>query len=356
MSDKRNRDQGDNTTREESTSSHPAQTLVLTSLFDRMTIMNLVKFFSAHIIGNVAASNKIMNFQLDTPMAWKLRCVRYIKVPAVKVPLNIVNISLNEWKQLAHSISRYKFVGFSTPMPLARLQKIASASQEIESSDERNTEFCVQLNSINRSLNECWSEDSVTIATHRAEEFIEFDGDKFELYIEVQLQFQDDYYEHPDWFEDDEKRKLAEKSNIFWVEWNCEGDSTGKSPPYDGFEGLGPTKTSPHDSRKEAWTALEYQAHYLVSSQQSPIADSSHHTVFGYPPEANSAGSGRGSRTPQNLVAALEQATPAAPVIIFFRIRSFRSEPSVLRPVIIAGRSTRSWTDKWENLEEDNSS
>jgi hypothetical protein len=65
--EKGKREQRDNTTREISTSSHPAQTLVLTSLFDRTTIMNLVKFFSAHIIGNVAASNKIMNFQLDTP-------------------------------------------------------------------------------------------------------------------------------------------------------------------------------------------------------------------------------------------------------------------------------------------------
>ena len=317
----------------------------LSSLFDRMTILNLVEFFPANIIGNVAASSSTFNVQLDTPMAWKLRCVRYIKVPAVDGG----NLSLSEWKQLARSISRYKFVGFSTPMPLTRLQKIASASEEI-SLDEKMTDihhntscFCVQLGDIDRTFQDYRDQDcpSATIAVHRAEENVEFDGDPFGLFLELEQIYRE---LGPAFSNDDPERWEDEgKSVSFIVSWR----SPGNLPPYDGFEGLGPTQ---HGHSEGAWTAVGYQAHYLVSSQQSPIAGKSYRATFGAVPEALGGACGAGQSTPQNLVAAVEATTEADPVILFFRIRSFRSEPSVLRPHIIAGRSSwEDWSSKWKD-------
>ena len=241
-----------------------------------------------------------------------------------------VNIALN-------------FVGFSSPIPATQLQKIAAAAVEIGAADERMTEFCVQLGTIDRDdrtiqdLRE-QGEPYAMIASHTAEETIKFDGDEFFLSVELQREFPEDDNDDTSDSEDDDKIPEEGQLNVmFEVFW--EGI---KLPPYNGFEGLEPCNSN----ITGAWTAIEYQAHYLISSQPIPIADAPRHNVFGTIPEPQGLflGIGEGNEAPNDLIAALQDTTTATPVVVFFRIHSLRSTPSILRPIIIASRSTRrSW-------------
>jgi hypothetical protein len=313
------------------TDADASMAMAVSSLFDEMTVINLAKFLPVDTICNVATASNAMREILDTPIAWSLRCAHYTKTPAVH---NSAGISLEGWKQLARSISRYNFVGFSSPIPATQLQKIAAAAVEIEVADERMTEFCVQLGTIDRTnmtiqdLRE-QGESYAMIAWHTAEETIKFDGDELSVGIELQREFPEEDNDDTSDSEDDDKiPEEGRLSVMFTVCW--EGI---KLPPYNGFEGLEPCNNS--DAYAGTWTAIEYQAHYLISSQPIPIADAPRRTSFGAFPEAGiSHGTGEGYEAPNDLIAALQDTTTATPIVVFFRIHSLRSTPSIFRPIM----------------------
>ena len=165
------------------------------------------------------------------------------------------------------------------------------------------------------------------------EETIKFDGDELSVSIELQREFPEEDNDDTSDSEDDDKiPEEGRLSVMFTVCW--EGI---KLPPYNGFEGLEPCNNS--DAYAGTWTAIEYQAHYLISSQPIPIADAPRRTSFGAFPEAGiSHGTGEGYEAPNDLIAALQDTTTATPIVVFFRIHSLRSTPSILRPIIIANR------------------